>query len=134
MTLIVTRHSPKTILFLATAALALLVLSYLALTGQIPFSDQTVDEAEAAAMAEQIELNAQFLHEQLTDRLTEQIKSGEQARLDTPMGQALFRQCIEWTEFHENHASDATLENRDNACNDFSHYVETGMAPETQEP
>ncbi len=42
-------------------------------------------------MAEQVELNAQFLQEQLSDRLTEQAKSDEQARLDTPLGQAVFR-------------------------------------------
>ncbi len=115
---------------LATAALVLLILSYLALTGQIPFSNQAVDEAEAAAMAEQVELNAQFLQEQLSDRLTGQVKSDEQARLDTPLGQALFRQCLEWTEFHENHPSDTTLENRDRACNEFRHYVRTGAEPE----
>ena len=81
-------------------------------------------------MAEQIELNAQLLQEQLADRLTEQANSNEQGRLDTPIGQVLFHQCLEWTEFHENHASDSTLENRDIACNEFRHYVETGIAPE----
>ncbi len=120
----------NTVLLVATATLAVLTLSYLALTGRLPFSNQPADEEEAAAMAEQIELNAQLLQEQLSDRLTEQANSNEQGRLDTPIGQALFRQCLEWTEFHENHPSDSTLGNRDNACYEFRHYVETGIAPE----
>ena len=120
--------SPKTILLLAT--LVLVIVSYLGMTGSLPFSDQAADEAEAAAMAEQVELNAQFLQEQLSDRLTEQANTGEQARLDSPLGQALFRQCLEWTEFHENHPSDMSLENRDNACNEFRIYVRTGTEPE----
>ena len=122
--------SPKTILLLATATLVLVIVSYLALTGSLPFSNRAADEAEAAAMAEQVELNAQFLQEQLSDRLTEQANTGEQARLDSPLGQALFRQCLEWTEFHENHPSDMSLENRDNACNEFRIYVRTGTEPE----
>ena len=120
----------KTVLFVATATLSVLVLSFMALTGRLPFFSQPVDEAEAAAMAEQIDLNAQLLQEQLSDRLSEQAKGDAQGRLDTPIGQALFRQCLEWTEFHENHTSDMTLENRDNACNEFRHYVETGIEPE----
>ncbi len=115
---------------LATAALVLGILSFLALTGRIPFSNRAADEVETAAMAEQVELNAQFLQEHLSDRLTEQANSGEQARIDTPLGQALFRQCLEWTEFHENHPSDMSLENRDNACNEFRIYVRTGTEPE----
>jgi len=126
----VSSPSPKTILLLATATLVLVIVSYLALTGSLPFSNQAADESEAAAMAEQVELNAQFLQAQLSDRLTEQANSGEQARLDTPLGQALFRQCLEWTEFHENHPSDMSLENRDNACNVFRTYVRTGTEPE----
>ena len=120
--------SPKTILLLAT--LVLVIVSYLGMTGSLPFSDQAADEAEAAAMAEQVELNAQFLQEQLSDRLAEQANTGKQARLDSPLGQALFRQCLEWTEFHENHPSDMSLENRDNACNEFRIYVRTGTEPE----
>ncbi len=122
--------SPKKLFYVATGTLAVLVLSYLALSGRLPYSNQPADEEEAAAMAEQIDLNAQLLQEQLADRLTEQANSNEQGRLDTPIGQALFRQCLEWTEFHENHPSDSTLENRDSACDEFRHYVETGIAPE----
>jgi hypothetical protein len=124
----VSSPSPKTILLLAT--LVLVIVSYLGMTGSLPFSDQAADEAEAAAMAEQVELNAQFLQEQLSDRLAEQANTGKQARLDSPLGQALFRQCLEWTEFHENHPSDMSLENRDNACNEFRIYVRTGTEPE----
>ncbi len=123
-------NSPKKLFYVATGTLAVLLLSYLALSGRLPFSNQPADEEEAAAMAEQIELNAQLLQEQLADRLTEQANSNEQGRLDTPIGQALFRQCLEWTEFYENHPSDSTLENRDSACNEFHYYVETGIAPE----
>ena len=50
--------------------------------------------------------------------------------MDSPTGQAMFRACLEWTEFHENHPSDDTLSNKEKACGEYRDYVDNGVLPE----
>ena len=92
--------------------------------------NRPADDAEAEALAEQSELNAQLLRDQISEKLENGPISEEQERLDSPIGRALMRQCLEWTEFHENHPSDSTLENRDASCAEYDEYIATGTAPE----
>ena len=122
--------TPKTRLTIAASGLVLLVLGYLAATGLLGWLNRPADEAEAAALAEQSELNSQILQDQISEQLSSGPISAEQERLDSPIGQALMRQCLEWTEFHENHPSDSTLENRDMSCGEYNEYIATGKVPE----
>ena len=92
--------------------------------------NRPADDAEAEALAEQSELNAQILQDQLTEQLTNGPNSVEQERLDSPMGQALMRQCLEWTEFLENHPSESTAENREKSCREYNEYIANGNVPE----
>ena len=108
----------------------MLVLGYLAAAGLLGWLNRPADEAEAAALAEQSELNSQILQDQISEQLSSGPISEEQERLDSPIGQALMRQCLEWTEFHENHPSDSTLENRDMSCGEYNEYIATGKVPE----
>ena len=115
---------------LALLLIAGLVLAWLQMSGNLPFSDELADAAETAELAEQ----GEQLSLQLQDDLTEQLANGSanenQQRLDSPMGQALLRQCLEWTEFHDNHPSEDTLQNREEACAAYADYVEDGKEPE----
>jgi hypothetical protein len=68
----------------------------------------------------------QRLELELIDRTT----SGEQQRLDSPLGQALSRRCVEWTTLAENHPSPETTENQARACGALRNWVREGIAPE----
>ena len=122
--------TPRKRLLIAVSALVLLVPGYFAVTGLLSWMNRPADDAEAEALAEQSELNVQLLQDQIAEQLESGPISMEQERLDSPIGQALMRQCLEWTEFHENHPSDSTLENRDASCAEFNEYIATGNAPE----
>jgi hypothetical protein len=115
---------------IAALGLGLVVVGVLAVISRFVLLDQPVDEAEATEMAVQAEINARLMQEKISDQLLDQPVNEEHARLDSPMGQALFRQCLEWSEFHENHPSEATLENREKACNEYRDYISMGAKPE----
>ncbi len=115
---------------IAAFGLGLVMVGVLAGIGRFVLLDRPVDEAEATEMAVQAEINAQLMQEKISGQLSDQPVNEEHARLDSPMGQALFRQCLEWSEFQENHPSEATLENRDEACNEYRDYISTGNEPE----
>jgi len=126
----VNTRKPKTRLIIAVSGLLVLVIGYFAIVGLLNWINRPADEAEAEALAEQSELNAQILQDQLSDQLTNGPISVEQERLDSPMGLALMRQCLEWTEFQENHPSDLTLKNRTASCAGYNEYIATGKVPE----
>ena len=117
-------------LLIAVYGLVLLVLAYFAVSALLSWMNQPADDAEVEALAEQSQLNAQLLRDQISEQLESGPISEEQERLDSPIGQALMRQCLEWTEFHENHPSDSTLENRDASCAEYDDYIATGNTPE----
>jgi hypothetical protein len=122
--------TPKRRFIIAASGLVLLVLAYFAAAGMLDWINRPANEAETAALAEQAELNTQLLQDQISEQLTSGPISEEQERLDSPIGQALMQQCLEWTDFHENHPSDSTLENREASCGEFNEYIATGAVPE----
>ena len=125
-----TTNTPKRRLIIAASGLVLLVLAYFAAAGILDWLNRPADEAEAAALAEQAERNSQLLQDQISEQLTSGPISEEQERLDLPIGQALMQQCLEWTDFHENHPSESTLKNRDASCGEFNEYISSGKVPE----
>ena len=127
---IMSKHRATNRRTIVAAGLGVTVVALLAVIGRYFSLSQPADDAENAAMAEQAESNTQRMQEQLAERLVGQPINAEQGRLDSPMGQALFRQCLEWTEFHENHPGETTLQNRDNTCNRYRSYIATGAEPE----
>ena len=114
---------------LAGLGLTLLLLVWVAISDHLPFPGQLADEAENAELAERGEQLSLQLQDQLTDELATAPASENQQRLDSPMGQALLRQCLEWTEFYDNHPSEDTLQNREQACTAYADYVESGNEP-----
>lgn len=125
---------PKTTINIGLSLALLLIvgmtLTWLSMRGGLPFSNELADDAEIAELAEQ---GAQ-LSLQLQDQLTEQLENTpaheNQKRLDSPMGQALLRQCLEWTEFYDNHSGADALQNREEACSAYADYVAEGKKPE----
>tara|TARA_R110002049_G_scaffold78774_3_gene200493 strand:+ start:1471 stop:1851 length:381 start_codon:yes stop_codon:yes gene_type:complete len=91
---------------------------------------QPVEAADATRLAEQFELNTQSMQEQLAQSVASKATSETQARLDSPLGQALFRKCAEWTDFYENHPDETTRTHRDQSCSEFREYVNSGTVPE----
>ncbi len=130
MTGVMDSHKPTKRRAIAVAGLGIAVIVLLAVIGRFIALQQPVSDVEAAALAEQAEGITQLMQEQLSEQLAGQPLNKEQAWLDSPMGQALIRKCLEWTEFHDNHPSEMTLLNRDDACNDYRDYVATGAAAE----
>ncbi len=130
MTGVMDSRKPTNRRALAAAGLGIAVIVLLAVIGRFFALQQPVNDAEATALAEQAEGITQLMQEQLSEQLVGQPLNAEQARLDSPMGQALLRQCLEWTEFHDNHPSEMTLLKRDNACNEYRDYIATGTAAE----
>jgi hypothetical protein len=70
------------------------------------------------------------MQQRLELELTERTTSGEQQRLDSPLGQALSRRCVEWTTLAENNPSPETTENQARACGELRSWVREGIAPE----
>ncbi len=71
------------------------------------------------------------LQEQLTGDIDERQLVEEQARADSDLGLQLLGVCNAWVEFHENHPSESTLENRERACGEYRHFLKTGQLPDT---
>jgi len=129
MTGVMTRRKPTNRRTIAIAGLGVAAILLLAVIGRLVSLQEPVSDAEAAALVEQAEGITQLMQDQLAEQLVGQPLNEEQARLDSPMGQALTRKCLEWTEFHENHPSETTLSSRENACNEYRDYIATGAEP-----
>jgi hypothetical protein len=108
------------------AGALLLVAAGLAAGWKTLSDRQPVSADEAAVIVEQGELMTQQLQEQLNEQLASQPVNAEQERIDSPRGQALLRKCLEWTEFHDNHPDESSLQHRDTACGNYSAYIESG--------
>lgn len=88
-----------------------------------------VDPSEALELDE---LNASTIlemQEGLADRVAGSMTSEQQDRMQSALGLAMFRRCVEWTELNENHPSETSASNEQRACAEFRHYVETGETP-----
>jgi len=129
MTGIMSSPKPTNRRTIAAAGLGVAVILLLAVIGRSVSLQQPVNDAEANALAEKTEGITHLMQEQLSEQLSGQLPDEEQARLDSPMGQALLRKCLEWTEFHDNHPSEITLLNKDDACNEHREYIVTGIEP-----
>ena len=89
-----------------------------------------IDDEAANAMQDQAESNALAMQEQLSDLIADGATDEAQERMDSPLGLAMFRKCLEWTEFHDNHPSPSAQQNRDKSCGEFRRYVESGELPD----
>jgi hypothetical protein len=122
-----TQNNRKTLLAAGLGVSAIILLGVLSRYFALK---QPVDESEATRLAEQTELISEQLQGQLTERLDLNTSSEEQARLDSPLGQAMLRQCLEWTALNENLPDDSSRQNRDLACKKHREFVMTGQSPE----
>ena len=118
-------------LYIALVGTAALVLGVIFVVRAIE-NRAPVDTEEAEAMQVQTDLNTQLMQDRLSDDITGGTTRGSQERMDSPLGLAMFRKCIEWTEFYDNHPSDHSRQNRDSACQEYRAYVESGTLPEDE--
>ena len=86
--------------------------------------------AETAEIEQLRELNTQLMQDTLDEQLTTQPMGEVQERMDSPTGQALFRACLEWTEFNENHPSEDAQANKVRTCGEYQNFVDNGVLPE----
>ena len=86
---------------------------------------EPVAPEDAEAIVEQTEINSQLMQNDLNEQLDDR-RADEQARLDSPLGQALFAKCLEWQEFAANHPSEQAEKNRDSACGDYDDFLQSG--------
>jgi hypothetical protein len=85
---------------------------------------------EAAALEQQAELNMRAMQDALAERVSEATGGEEQARIDSPRGQALFRRCADWSDLVERAPTQDNRAARDRACAVYRDYVLTGETPE----
>jgi hypothetical protein len=124
------KYTPKNRRNLLAIGLAVSVVVLLGLVSRHFALKQPVDESEATHLAERTELISEQLQGQLTERLDLNTTSEEQARLESPLGQAMLRQCLEWTALYETLPDDSNRQNRDLACKNHRAFVMTGQSPE----
>ena len=106
------------------------VLASIALVAVLEWRGQqpvTIEETED--VASQGDLNMLDMQQTLTDQINSLPRSAAQERMESETGMALSRLCIQWTELTENHPTDESLENRDEACREYRDYVENGTLP-----
>ncbi len=89
-----------------------------------------VEPRQLDAMNRQATLNTETMQDMLANEVTERTTSEQRDRLESPLGLAMFRKCIEWTEFRENHPSELALGNEQRACAEYRRYIETGELPD----
>lgn len=111
------------------AALLLGLAGYLLARYQ---AGQPVEPAEAEALNELGQASIEDLQKQLEADIASLPRSEMEERLTSPLGQALFRKCSEWIEFHDNQPSDEARGYRDEACGEYRNYVDNGIEPEEQ--
>lgn len=113
-----------------TAAVALLVAFSIGFLIMLWRDAQPVDADQALELDQLNESNVMQMQEGLSDRVAGTMTSEQQERMQSPLGLAMFRKCVEWSEFNENHPSDASRDNEQRACTEFRRYVESGTVPE----
>ncbi len=91
---------------------------------------QAVTPEETEDVAQQGDLNMQSMQDALTDQINALPPSESRQRMESDIGLALSRRCIQWTEVEEKDPSDENRENRERACEEFRNYVDTGTLPD----
>ncbi len=89
-----------------------------------------VPEGQLVGLEQRTVSNMEAMQDRLTGDLAIRTDNEVQQRMDSPRGQALFRMCVEWTEFHEKHPDANTARARDDACRKLKNYVDKGDVPE----
>lgn len=113
-----------------TAAVALLVAFSIGFLFALWRGGQPVDAEQALELDQRNELNLLEMQEGLTDRVADTMTDEQQERMQSPLGLAMFRKCVEWTDFNDNHPSETSAMNEQQACAEFRQYIETGEIPE----
>lgn len=120
----------KTRLFpIIAVAVTLLGGSSIWLLVEVWRNKQPIDSQDAEHLSLQNDLNLQQMQGGLTDRVANSLNSEQQERMQSPLGLAMFRKCVEWTEFNDNHPSEAARANEQQACDEFRRYVDSGDVP-----
>lgn len=120
---------PSNDLMLVTVAM-LVLLAVVGGTWKYVTDRQPVSAEQNATIAEQGEAMTLRLQDELAKQLADRQVSEEQERIDSPLGQALLRKCVEWTEFHGNHPDASTKANRDAACDEYGDFISKGIVPD----
>ncbi len=90
---------------------------------------QPVTAEETEDVVQQGDLNMLDMQDALTDQINALPPSESRQRMESEIGLALSRRCIQWTEVEDKDPSDENRENRERACGEFRDYVETGALP-----
>jgi len=93
------------------------------------YASSPADEAATGEIVDQGQSNLESMQQALEAEIAQLPRSEVQERLESPLGQALFRKCSEWIEFYDNHPDEEILEHRDKACGEYREYVENGTLP-----
>ncbi|NNC77025.1 MAG: hypothetical protein HKN77_03615 [Woeseiaceae bacterium] len=110
-------------------AVALLGASSLWLMYRVWQGQRPVDEHAQEQLSDQGAMNQREMQGKLTEQVSGTLSTLQQERMDSPLGLAMFRKCLEWTEFNERHASDTTLAHERQACSEYREYVRSGELP-----
>ena len=92
--------------------------------------EQPVTDDKAETVVQQGDLNTQIMQDTLTDQINSRPRSEAEQRMESETGLGLSRNCIQWTDFAQSHPTDENRENRDQACQRYRDYVESGVLPE----
>lgn len=92
--------------------------------------ERPADPEEAALLEQQAERTMRAMQDALTERVNESTAGEEQARIDSPRGQALFRRCADWSDLVEHAPTEDNRAERDRACAAYREYVLTGEIPD----
>ncbi len=117
----------KTYAIIAATVAALLLGAYLVTEA---LQKRPAEPDEAAALEAQAERNMRRMQDRLAERVSEATGGEEQARIDSPRGQALFRRCADWSDLVERVPSNDNRAERDRACAAYREYVLTGEVPD----
>jgi hypothetical protein len=90
-----------------------------------------VDAAARDELASSLLSTSLELQEQLTADIDARQLAEETLRAESEEGIRLYALCDAWIEFDNNHPDESTRENRDRACGDYRHYIETGELPDS---
>ena len=109
---------------------ALVTISALVLAGLQWRARSPIDSSASAELALQSARNAELMQRGIAETLDDSQTDAQQERMTSELGLAMFRKCVEWTEFNDNHPSDNARSNEKRACAEYRRYVEDGTLPE----
>ena len=92
-------------------------------------SSQPVGDEAIEDLVGRGQMNLEAMQRDLEADIAARPKSVQQERLDSPLGQALFRKCSDWIEFYDNQPGEEARGHRDEACAEYRDYVDNGTLP-----